>query len=163
MSVQLFRKWQQKCICMCRVNLSFVLFIPRKKPQCVPQSRRHRWVQCHPLTHSTAQLGSLSPITLLSTAPLGSISYVTSHQSQRHRWVRSPSLISQIESQRHRTVGFHPHTPRAQVNGAVELNWTHYTLCWVGYYPYLQSQRHRWVGHHPHVYTPEGKVNSTVR
>ena len=114
-----FRKETKKNRCPCnylgngsknvfvRVELIFPLFClfqgKNHNSNRSPQSRRHRWVQCHSLNGT----GSLSPITLLSTAPLGSISYVTSHQSQRHRWVRSPSR-----------------SPRSRVNVTAELDFT---------------------------------------
>ena len=62
-----------------RVELIFPLFClfqgKNHNSNRSPQSRRHRWVQCHSLNGT----GSLSPITLLSTAPLGSIYRMSPH------------------------------------------------------------------------------------
>ena len=154
MSVQLFRKWQQKCICTCRVNLSFVLFIPRKKPQfepLTPKSMAPLGSMSPPHTHSTAQLGSLSPI--LSMAPLDSISYVTLTLPKVNGTVGfEVPLDLESTSPQSWISPSHPSGPSERCRW-VEIG-PHFTLCWVGYYSYLQSQRHRWVGHHPHVYTP---------
>ena len=81
-----FRKETKKNRCPCnylgngsknvfvRVELIFPLFClfqgKHYNANRSPQSGRHRWVQCHPLTYSTGQLGSLSPY------------------CQRHRWVQ---------------------------------------------------------------------------
>ena len=101
-----FRKETKKNRCPCnylgngskhvfvRVELIFPLFClfqgKNHNSNRSPQSRRHRWVQCHSLNGT---VGFTVPNNVIVNGTVGfNISYVTSHQSQRHRWVRSPSL-----------------------------------------------------------------------
>ena len=96
-----FRKETKKNRCPCnylgngsknvfvRVELIFPLFClfqgKNYNANRSPQSRRHRWVQCLPLSHSTAQLGSLSP---MSAAPLGSILTYLNHSASEAIGIR---------------------------------------------------------------------------
>ena len=181
MSVQLFRKWQQKCICTCRVNLSFVLFIPRKKPQFEPLTPK-----------STAPLGSMSPPHTLNgtvgfTVPNNvivngtvgfNISYVTSHQSQRHRWVEVPLDLPDRESTSPQSwiSPSHPSGPSERCRW-VKLDSLYSLLSWIlpilakstaplGWpsssrvHPLRQGQQHSWVGYQVH---PSSPPKSTYR
>ena len=89
----------QTCICMCRVNIFFAIFVfiisegknyTPMSPPCIPSCQNA--LQCHPhpprsfkISKSTGPLGSMSP------SPRSN-EYVTpiprSSQSQRDRWVQ---------------------------------------------------------------------------